>query len=93
MALRSHDAAYFPLPSCKKLETFNDPQCAENGKYWNKFNNFSVKSATKVVYTSLEPYFYELNDRSKFFLMNQISRGLGTNICIWAHQPKTLILQ
>ena len=24
MAPHSNDAAYFPLPSCKKLETFND---------------------------------------------------------------------
>ena len=51
-------------------------------------NNFSVKRSTKVVYTSLERHLYGRNDRAKFFIKNQILRGLGTNIRIWAHQPK-----
>ena len=47
-----------------------------------------MKTSTKVVHTSLERHLYEQNNRANFFIKNQILRGLGTNIRIWAHQPK-----
>ena len=40
-------------------------------KHWYG-NNFSIKISTKVVYTSLERYLYELNDRAKVSQKNQI---------------------